>query len=186
MHPRMLNRYGWEIELQCQLVLKGADELEAALAEPRSDDWIVRAWMGLQTILTSAANIAKLCWGATDKRPASTRARKPLRDALDIPEHSPLNNQRVRNRLEHYDEWLDRWADAVLAGEQPSFYISRTIGPSITPIAKRQGKQPPPMLGNYDPQTGRFEFWDKEILIPRLVEAARELLPRAHNLARGQ
>jgi hypothetical protein len=141
--------------------------------------------MAIQTILISAANISKLCWGAKEKRPESSRRRKPLRDAIGLQDSSVLNSPQVRNGFEHFDEHLDEWAEGVLAGTTPSLYISRTIGPSIMPIAKQHKKPVPPMWGNYDPEKGKVEFGPRTVSIKRIIAAAEALQPSVRQVISG-
>jgi len=185
MHPRMIVRFCWEVETQCKFIALASHDLEAALREPHEDEWIDDAWMALQTITVSAANVSKLCWGSREKRPEACKTCKPVRDALSLSDSSPLNDAKVRNGFEHFDEHIEKWAEDVLNGTRPSLYLSRGIGPSIVPIAQRHGKPIPSQFGNYDPETGRLEFVDRSISVPRIVAAAAELLPKARQVIDG-
>lgn len=75
---------------------------EAALANNNQDAVIVAT---VQEALTHAAALSRFFWSAAKTEVASARAAK-LRIAFDM-DGSPLQDRRLRNALEHFDERLD-------------------------------------------------------------------------------
>ena len=128
-------------------------------------------WAAIQKFLTSAANIAKACWGQGG-RLADVRA--PLRQSLSIMNDSPLANTDLRNHLEHYDERLDRWHQ----NSSNHFYVDYGFGPRETAI---RGVPDSDIFRFFDPQTNEVIFWGEHYAMQPLVDAVCQLLPIAQN-----
>jgi hypothetical protein len=108
------------MQLQCQIAeMAGRDVGEALRWRPDGDsnDFAklkendIRFWYALQAFLAATANVSKLLW--PDKETGDAARGEVLRSVLSIPDSSPLAPPRIlRNRFEHLDEWLDKWAKA--------------------------------------------------------------------------
>lgn len=176
MEKRLNISFLFEIEMQCQFVLFGAEQLAAAEAESEKE-WknpeqrfaalqsVPRTWFALQNILVSAANISKLIWGS-GRQDAD---RPELRDLLGIDKSSCLYSPDLRNDFEHFDERLERWA--AEAQEKGRFMLmSRNIGPF-------PGMAEDDRFGHYEPRTGEVTFWRNLESIPEIVAEVQRLLP---------
>lgn len=99
-----------EIEKQCKFGLLCKKNMDEFLVNPISKD-ITEFWFYAQGFLISAANISKLLWGSD--KPEDNRKRykerSPLREKLGINSDSALNDRRVRNCYEHFDEKIEHW-----------------------------------------------------------------------------
>jgi hypothetical protein len=105
-----------EIQTQCEIVELAAVFLEHAIEHgptPGGDPTTI-IWMPLQTILSAASNVSKLCWGSGRKKErAEVSARRaPLREQLGLTDASPLSPAHVRNPFERLDRRLDARSDA--------------------------------------------------------------------------
>lgn len=64
-----------------------------------------KLWMAASSLLTSAGNLSKLLWPASETAPHQEE-HKALRVALKTEDNSPLHSRAVRNHFEHYDDRL--------------------------------------------------------------------------------
>jgi hypothetical protein len=147
-----------EAKTQAEQALAGATILQPARATEDHD----RLWFAIQGILVCVANVSKLLWGSgpEPKRSVQITERKPLRDALKLPEDSCLYPVDVRNSLEHYDERLVQWFR-----KQPGGYVSRGMS-----NAGMRGKD---IVGlafvHYAYDTGEVTFGKHTASIPDLL-----------------
>src|SRR5262245_25725802 len=104
-----LRNFQHEVALNCEFFMLADGELQCVLSDAIGDggprDARVKAWAAIQAMLTSAANIAKACWGSGGKKSAE---RKVLRDSIGIDDCSPLKAVIMRNHFEHFDERIEK------------------------------------------------------------------------------
>jgi len=77
MNDRLLDIFQSELEIQCEFVLLGAVQVNAAGPARQ----VGQVWFGLQGILVSAANASKLLWGSRKEK--VFEARRSLRESVD-------------------------------------------------------------------------------------------------------
>jgi hypothetical protein len=160
----LLNIFQGELETQCQFILLGAKQVNAALKS--YEQRIV--WFGLQGILVSAANASKLLWGSR-KEPV-LEARRPLRESVHVADDSPLSSRKLRNDFEHFDERLERW----FAESESHGYLGRNIGPPDAILI--EDKAPADQFGHFDPSTGIVTFWERSRSLNEVVKEADRIL----------
>lgn len=159
MDRDLLTVFRVELLSQCELAQIAAAQLEgahekAAAGQLRSED---EFWVAIQSILVIAANAAKLLWGSRGSQSETTR--RPLRDLAQVDEDSALKPRDVRNRFEHFDEYIEDWYQHDL-----KVYVSReiTVDDAEWPPDKAR-------FGRYNPQTRIVTFWDREVSITYLL-----------------
>lgn len=162
MDEHLLSIFKLELQYQCELAAAAERQLEAARETGDSDG----LWVSLQSILIIAGNCAKLLWGSGRGEAAKEMevARKPLRDAAQVDENSPLKSRSVRNAFEHWDEKIEAWHRRG----DINVYASRHVGQSEAwpPHGSR--------FGHYNPTTGVVTFLSTSAPIPDLLaEMAR-------------
>jgi hypothetical protein len=166
----LLSIFQIELEMQCKFVLRGARQVNAAIRDQPEAEV---AWFGLQSILISASNASKLLWGAgrTDaERAHLNKARAPLRVSAGVEDDSPLNDRRVRNSFEHFDERLDRW----FKKSESHIYVGRNIGPpDMVVIGDKPAED---HFGHYDPATTIVSFWDRSVEVGPIVLEVEKIL----------
>lgn len=150
--------------MQCRFIDRAASRLDAALSMGDTHE----AWLLLQVILTSAANVSKLLWGSSGKR---EKERARLRETLATPDDSVLRDPDLRNDFEHFDERVERWFDK----ETPRIYLARNIAPEGRIVIG----VPYERFQHYDPETGMVTFWDNAVSVPAVVAEARRILEAA-------
>ena len=155
---------------QCRYFMMAGDQIDKSLAEGGSDPF----WYALQNMLTAAANISKVLWGASGKL---AEERRPVRESLQVPEDSPLQSTDLRNHFEHFDERIDRWW-----AESPAHnYIDLIMGPPNMMVVEPH--IPLDFFRHYDPQTAIARFWGDDYDLHLLAEAVEALLPIAQGEA---
>jgi hypothetical protein len=160
----ILRVFQGEVALQCRFIARAGSRLDAALAAGDTDD----AWLLLQVILTSAANVSKLLWGSSGNR---EKERGLLRQSLATPDDSVLRDPDLRNDFEHFDERVERW----FAKETPRIYLARNIAPE----GQIQLGVPYERFQHFDPETGEVTFWDNTVSVPAVVAEAQRILKAA-------
>jgi hypothetical protein len=173
MERRILELFEFQVEFQCHAVLFAAAELERAL-ERRA---VLSAWVAIQNLLTAAANLAKTLWGQSKKFDAE---RKPLRDRLGVDDSWLLSRVVVRNRFEHFDEYLTDWSKLP---NQPRFYVDLAITDTDTPSIIREDGTPAAdekdLFRQFNPRTGEVVFWGERFDLRQVVDEATQLLETA-------
>ena len=125
-------------------------------------------WVGVQTLLTGAANTSKALWGAGGRFATERRA---LRESLAVDDSSPFRDVSMRNHFEHYDERLDRW----WRESESRNYLDHMIGPPDAVSGLSDGDR----FRVYDPTTHEVVFWGEKFNVQAIATATAELLPRA-------
>lgn len=164
METMLLRVHQAQVQLQCQAILVGWNELNSAMT---TDD-VTRIWVAIQSILGAAANISKALWGQRGK---FADAREPLRASLQVDDSSPLRNVAMRNHFEHYDERLDQWWNS----SKDHNYLDMAIIPPGT----FRGLADTDMFRVLDPSTAEIVFWGQRFNVREIVQEAARLLPIA-------
>jgi hypothetical protein len=116
-----------------------------------------------QNILNQGASVSRFFWPSGKKY--GERGER-LREAFEIPESSPLKDRKLRNMVEHFDEYLDDYLRANFAGQ----YVPDYFGPS-PPV----DRGPLKLFRAYFTDTAHFEIFGESYAISPLVEAMTEL-----------
>src|SRR5215211_1903562 len=144
--------------MQCEFILVAASDLDNALkAHDRLST--TRAWLALQTIVISAANLSKLFWGSRGKK---LEERRPLRESLGVELGSCLQSPDLRNDFEHFDERIATWYD-----EHGNIFMSRNIGSPRSIVVG--GEPEATRFGQFDPATGELTFWANTVQIKDVI-----------------
>lgn len=120
----------------------------------------------VQNIVLRGAAISRFLWptGAKYKKRGET-----LRKALATTESSLLYSRTLRNRMEHFDEYLDDYLQTITAGS----FIPDHFGP------KPSGYRGPfHLFRAYFIDTGEFEILGATSLVPPIADE----IGRIHNL----
>ncbi len=160
MDAHLLRLFKTELKSQCEIATAAAHDIQTATGDT------YRLWFALQGLLGCAGNISKLLWGSgrnPTEQAQRERERRPLRDALEVTDDSPLRPRKVRNAFEHWDERIEDW----FTPGDVDVYASRNVGP---PDAIMIGGKPPRHFGSYDPSTGLLTFWEESVSVPDLIE----------------
>src|SRR5947209_2090962 len=112
-----------EVSLQCRFAIiagkdlarhyKNMEQMVLSQQIREHDYWLEtdRFWYSVQALLVAVANVSKLLWPeSTNKRNSDKRNKEDaarLRKLLEVSDTSPLKSKRMRNRFEHFDEWLE-------------------------------------------------------------------------------
>jgi hypothetical protein len=159
---QLLRLFQRQVALQCRGVLIATGQLNEALAQKDTP----AVWTAVQSLLTSAANISKACWGQRGKHLEAPR--KLLRDSLQIDDNSPLNQVTMRNKFEHFDEKLDEW--------WKSSTDHHHLDVSVMPPSAIQGISEKDMFRVLDPTTMEVVFWGERFDLQAIVNEVSRLL----------
>jgi len=123
--------------------------------------------------LTHAAAVSRFFWPARQSPITAARAQK-LRHAFGLDANSPLYSRDLRNVLEHYDEYLDRF----LAQHQVGHFFP---GPMVASAALADDQ-----LGNIfrlvDPQTEEFVLLGSKHAFGPMRKAVQEVFSQAQTM----
>lgn len=175
MDDRLLGIFKGELETQCEFVLRGQQQIEAATQQREA----MGIWFGIQSILISASNASKLLWGS-GKTDAQIKARQRLRDDVEVEDSSPLNDRTVRNSFEHFDERIDAWAQETGA----DVFLGRNIGLPLA-IAVNGQPQSDNHFGHLDLSTGVVTFLNRSTELGPIVAEAKKILDILQRRRRG-
>jgi hypothetical protein len=163
-----------EAEMQCRFILYSAQDFDAARKAADLD----RTWLAVQGMLSSAANLSKLFWGSGSdpEQSAEIEARRaPLREGVGLSDSSPLKPRSVRNKFEHWDNYLLEWHRQAHRSFSTRGIISGGVG---SRLIQWPGGVEPKHFGLLDPDTGAVTFWNNSTSLPALAQEAQALLPR--------
>ena len=178
--------YMRELVGQGEAAQLAAVEFSQALRQPMGG--VPQAFAAIQSLLAAGAMISKLLWPTPldtniDGTPLSaqdeasrqrTLARgKRLRSELRIKGIPILENRKVRNAFEHFDERLDRY----LLDEGNRFVGDRNIGPKGQIV--QIGGKIPPFLRHIDQQARTVSVLDDEVSYQELFDAIADVSARA-------
>jgi hypothetical protein len=85
----------------------------------------ISVWWDIQSILISSGNISKILWLTKKYRERGEQ----LRQLLEIGSESVLKSRKIRNRFEHYDEFLDNF----FKDKDICSYTDLAMNPSLSP-----------------------------------------------------
>src|SRR5438067_12382606 len=103
MDAKLIRIFQDQASLQCQFIFL-ADEYLHTRGLPNGD--LVATYFAIQSLLGAAALLRRTLWGQ-DTSDANKRIE--LRESLEIGDDSPINDPKVRNRFEHYDQFIEKW-----------------------------------------------------------------------------
>lgn len=187
MNEKKLRVFLEEVSLQCRFaIIAGKDlaryyknmeqmVLSQQIREP--DYWLEtdRFWYSVQALLVAVANVSKLLWPEdTNKRHSDKRNKEDaamLRKRLEVSDASLLKSKRMRNRFEHFDEWLERVV------KPKTTYVGLHIGQM--PFIENQDEKI--YARNFNPQQGTIIFQEETFSIPNVIEAAVDLEHKARH-----
>jgi hypothetical protein len=165
-----------EIGYQCKIIITTFDALNNLLTVPNYNSNLI--WALVSVLLNSSANIAKIFWPSfpkcikdeeREKYKTFQNRGKYLRNLLGIENTSPINNRKLRNNLEHFDERLHEWFDKSVTKN----YSARNIGLNVQANKNNDDKMD---MGNYEPQHQIVTFWNDKFEILPLIQEIRKLL----------
>ncbi|KWV60839.1 hypothetical protein AS156_27795 [Bradyrhizobium macuxiense] len=150
-----------EAALQLQYALDAFEEFARLKQSSARPDTLFKA---LDDFLDHAARVEAVFW-PTKKYFARGQE---LRELLSVKDDNYLHNHELRNRLQHFDEYLDDWIDKP----QTEAHIGDLL---VDSVVKVNGKR---IYGlrEFDSATTTYIFNGKEFLIGRMAEAARSLM----------
>ena len=120
---------------------------------------------GIQTIALEAAALSRYFWPARSKEPHASRAAR-LRNGLGVGERSALRDRALRNKLEHFDEQLDRFCLGLTAG---------VILPTYVGPMPAEPEVPTNVFRAYYTDAGVFEVLGSRFEIQPLLDAILDL-----------
>lgn len=178
--------YVRELLNQSEAAQIASDDLKRALASDALDS-VARAFAAAQLLLAAGAMVSKMLWpqppatrldgSALSDAQARQRQRtldrgRHLRDALVIKSIPILENRKVRNALEHFDDRLDRYFEQ---GHKNVF--DRNIGPKDQLIVV--GGASPLHLRLIDPQAGTVSILEDEVSMGELLDVIHDIARRS-------
>jgi hypothetical protein len=182
MNAKKTSAFLEEIALQCKFAIIAGQDLarcyqnmehmvfsQQNIPEPSYRLETERFWYSVQALLLATANVSKLLWpDETNHRNKDKRNREDaemLRKSLALSDISPLRNKKMRNRFEHFDEWLER---AVKPGVT---YVGLHIGEM--PVIENQDTKV--YARNFNPDNGTITFQEEIFSIPDVMQAIIDL-----------
>ena len=162
-----------EVDQQCRFAIMAYHDL---LEEPRREPKRDRFWFSAEALLIAVANLSKLFWPSR-KSSSSTERGRELREMLDVPDDSPLQNRDLRNHFEHFDERLD----TLFKDGNPRGILDSNIGIRVN----APKGSPPSVLRDYQPTTGILSFLGEEYHLPTVMNAVSDLQARVAALRSG-
>jgi hypothetical protein len=166
MDQRLIRVFQNQISLQCEYILRAANEINVALNPPSFETATV-VFYAVQNLLNAAANISKALWGAGGR---FADARQPLRDSLGIADTSPFREVTMRNNFEHFDERLDVWWR-----DSPAHSLADV---NVGPAGMLGNFEEIDIVRQFDPATTEVIFWGQRFSIQALVDEVGRVLPR--------
>ncbi|HEY1179321.1 MAG TPA: hypothetical protein VGF17_24465 [Phytomonospora sp.] len=190
----MLELLKVQILFQCRTVVVEHDRLQRTLVardvhhETGFDAWKQRdqariraffeapaffePWCAIQAMLTAAANAKKGLWGVAGNTKAAAE-REPLRQALAVPDESPLKNVDHRNRWDHFDEKIDHWWKHSRAKN----YVDMSFVDQKVP--ESAGMADEDTFRAYSRVTGEVVFWGDRFNLHELAHEAERIATNA-------
>lgn len=151
-----------EIERQCKFAIIAVEQIKTGLTDNNSD----LAWYAIQNFLIAVGNISKIFW---PKQKYEKRGEE-LRKSLGIEDNSPIQPRKFRNRFEHFDERLEKWATS----SKRHNFIDSNIGSSNTIV----GIDTEDFLRNFDPTSWILTFRGDRYDLKPIIEVIYELYPK--------
>ncbi|MDF1644267.1 MAG: hypothetical protein P1U80_08785 [Pseudomonadales bacterium] len=113
-----------EIVRQAEIAKLSATRLKSKDDETNS----LEIWCSLQSILIASGNVSKILWPS---RQRSKERGENLRSLLGIENGNMLEERKLRNHFEHYDERIGDWCKT----NQSAVYIDSKIEPFETGVS---------------------------------------------------
>ena len=121
-----LEKYEQEVRRQARYAQMAWADLQNAVAS-KDDE---RVCYSVQSFLVAAANISKLFWPPANK-PDSKQRGEALRSRFAMNAMHILEDRKLRNHFEHFDERLDDWRNLA-----PPYFIDSNVYPANQPYAR--------------------------------------------------
>jgi hypothetical protein len=190
------NLYVGEIRTQAELAAYAGLDINrylAVLADrdspigPRSEA-ISQVFRSIHSLLTHASNISKLFWpvGADGDVPPTNATKlkrwqrgQYLRSLFNITSPNALEKRTLRDHLEHFDERLDKLAEAREVSTTGKTVVDLVIGPRFTP---EQGLRPDFVLRHFSKLEEKVIFQGEDYDFRAIDDAVGEVLGRARQL----
>ena len=189
MDDFILNIFITEIEHQAKFALLAFDQVETTITNiTKPEQYPVFGlnaivFRNLHSFLTHSANISKLLWPVgsnenkslelPDDNPEKVRVLRAinLRNILQLSKsHYQLQNRKLRNHLEHYDERLDDWAKS----SKNHNIVIDFIGSYDSVIGIEQTDR----MRWYDPRTRMFYFRGEKFDLENIHSEVIELMKK--------
>ncbi|GEM_PF-3509166 len=160
-----------EMELQCDLALKGFEELERSLKEHDEE----KIWYSIHSFFSAAARISELL-KLGEKTMEKHGYSDDLKELISVPNVSYLSHSKLESTFSSFGEDLKKWA----------------IKPERTHIGERNviakgcvsGMEEENMLRHFDPESYEFTVRGKTYELKRYHEIILEVKDVIENLAR--
>jgi hypothetical protein len=117
----------------------------------------------VQNIVNQGAAISRYFWPSDKKYRARGEA---LRNAFGIGDSSPLKDRKLRNMVEHFDEYLDDYLRVNCAGQ----YVPEYVG-----SAPQHDRGPLKLFRAFFVDTGQFEILGETYEIQPILDAIGDL-----------
>lgn len=158
LEERLIKLFQMEIRNQCDMALHSIDAINSLMKPPvlTLDD--NQIWFYIQSFLTSTANVSKLLFGT---KTHISRARRPLRESLNVSEDSVIKIRDMRNHFEHFDDRMEKWNNTSLHHN----FADKLIGPSNMINGFEQGDY----FRHFDTTEGAIRFNGETYLIQPIV-----------------
>lgn len=182
MDEHKVEAYILEAKTQCELCLNAIRSLNHNLnaiqvrGVPNSDRMHCHqeVFRSIHSLLTHSSNLSKLFWPpkTNGKGAQRTQARGAvLRRRIGLPDTGHfLQDRKIRNHLEHFDERLDDWEE----NSERHNLVQDTIGPP----SAISGVDASDMMRGYDPNSKTFTFRGEEYNIQQLADSVDDLYRR--------
>ncbi len=164
MDAQLTHIFLLELQRQARFGLMAGHDLNQALAALDLD----RLWYSVQSLLVAAGNVSKLLWPSDPKIPDRAAT---LKQALNVPDDSPLEPRTFRNHFEHFDERLETWATS----SDHRNVVDSNVGPPGAIV----GIDPGDFLRNFDPTSGAITFRGDTYDIQPIAQALTEVYDTA-------
>lgn len=193
-----MGRYLDEIQRHVGRALNAARLMDKAIAMRRSLGFNVppspssnaegqrlheKAFDHAETVVSETAMVAQLIWPKTKNGQMGPGETKPerdqrmkfaegrgaaIREALSVPEDSPIRSRALRNSIEHFDERLDR-----LMMYPPRIILRNNIGSKdmITGIEGLEEMH----LHHFNPEDGQYTILGESVSLPDVTRALQAL-----------
>jgi hypothetical protein len=179
MQLMTLRIFQTEVARQCEFALQANHGMRGALSPINTKKF----FYSLQAFLVASANISKLLWpNPPSKRkcpscgyqlptapPLLPGRGANLRNSLNISSGSALKPRTLRNHFEHFDERIERWANA----SRRHNFMDSNIGPSIS------GVDPADFMRNFDPGNWTATFQGAVYPLDPLVTEVKSIYKTA-------
>ena len=123
----------------------------------------------IHSFLTHCANVSKFLWS---EELAKNIEKNKIAEILDVPDSLEIKKRSFRNKLEHYDEHLQKW---VKKKKPNTLILDYNMGPKNN--IKISGNSI--MVRHYDPQNAIFTLLDKDIDLSEIHQEVQEIKLKA-------